>query len=77
MSESDETPEWKAFVCAWNTKTTKQVTRELASMRRYVQKHSAAYSWHGKGITPPGALADGDKILALQEILASREGTAV
>lgn len=53
-------------------KTSKQVAKELKSMRAYVQRHSAAYHWHGTGITPPGVCADGDKISALREILEER-----
>ena len=56
----------------WNSKTTKQVERELASMRKYVQKHSAHYAWHGANV-PPGGIADGDKILILIEILRDRK----
>lgn len=69
--ESDS-PTWKRYVAAWNAKTTKAVEKELTSMHRYVQKHSAHYAWHGANV-PPGGLADGDKILILTEILRSRE----
>lgn len=60
-----------AYLAAWNSKTTKAVEKELASMRRYVQKHSAHYAWHGANV-PPGGIADGDKILILSEILRDR-----
>ena len=63
--------EYKAL---WAKKTTKQVEKELASMRRYCDKYSAAYSWHGKQITPPGNVPDGDKIIALKEILETKQG---
>lgn len=67
-----ENSAWVAYLEAWNQKTTKQVERELASMRRYVQKHSAHYSWHGANVSP-GGIADGDKILILSEILRDRK----
>lgn len=77
MSEviDDDSPGWKAYLAAWNVKTTKQVEKELASMRKYVQRHSAHYTWHGANV-PPGGLADGDKILILREILRNREPLA-
>jgi hypothetical protein len=51
----------------WAQKSLAAIDKEIESMRRHVQRHSAAYAWHGKGVTPPGALADGDKISALRE----------
>lgn len=69
----DLTPEDK-YRAVWAKKTTKQIERELASMHRHVQRHSSAYAWHGTGITPPGSLADGDKIIILREILQGLEG---
>ena len=63
---------YESYKSHWSGKTTKQVQKELASWQKYVNKHSAAYSWHGKDITPPGKLADGDKITALKEILNER-----
>lgn len=53
----------------WAKKTAKQIEREIASMRAYMQRHSRAYAWHGKGITPPGSLSDGDKLCALRDAL--------
>ena len=55
----------------WNAKTTKQIEKELASMRKYVQRNSKHYSFHGANV-PPGGIADGDKILILSEILRAR-----
>lgn len=63
---------YEKYKGAWSKKTTKQIEKELISMQKYVNKHSAAYAWHGKGITPPGNLADGDKITALKELLEER-----
>lgn len=71
-SRESESPAWKRYLAAWNAKTTKQVEKELTSMRKYVQKHSAHYSWHGANV-PPGGIADGDKILILSEILRDRK----
>ena len=56
----------------WSLKTTRQIRKELKSWQRYFDKHSAAYAWHGRDITPPGELADGDKACALKEILRER-----
>lgn len=72
-TDQTESPEWTRYLRAWNAKTTKQVGRELASMRRYVQRNSSHYSWHGANV-PPGGIADGDKVLILCEILKEREG---
>ncbi len=56
----------------WSKKTTKQIEKELNSWRKYVDKHSSAYAWHGASMTPPNSLSDGDKISALKEILSER-----
>lgn len=53
----------------WLRKTVKQIECEIESMRKYMQRHSQAYAWHGKNMTAPGSLADGDKLLALREAL--------
>lgn len=71
MDKEGDSPGWKAYLGAWNTKTTKALEKELASMHKHVQKHSAHYAWHGVNV-PPGGLADGDKILILTEILRER-----
>lgn len=34
-----------------------------------MQRHTTAYSWHGKSMTPPDSLADGDKLSALRDAL--------
>lgn len=62
-----------AFQAYWRAKSTKQIERELASWRRRMDKYSSAYAWHGTGITPPGSLADGDKVSALRAILDERQ----
>ena len=61
----------KKYLYHWSTKTEKQVKKELVSMRKYVQKHSASYAWNNAG-TAPGTIADGDKILILEEILRTK-----
>ncbi len=58
----------------WAKKAIKQIEREIESMRRYMQKHNSAYEWHGKAMTAPGSLADGDKLSALREALEIRNG---
>lgn len=60
---------YEQFRDMWATKTEKQIEREIESMRRYMQRHNAAYNWHWKNMTPPGSLADGDKLMALREAL--------
>ena len=64
------------FHTYWARKTVKQIEKEIQSWRKYMQKHSAAYAWHGKDITPPGELADGDKLCILREILSTKTATA-
>jgi len=56
----------------WEQKTNKQIEKEIKSWHTYMSKHNSAYEWHGKNITPPGELADGDKLLILKEILNGR-----
>ena len=57
----------------WSQKTNKQIEKELASFRKYIDKYSQAYAWHGSDMTPPGCLADGDKIEILKNIIKARE----
>jgi len=45
-------------------------------MRRYMQKHNSAYEWHGKAMTAPGSLGDGDRLSALREALGIRKAVA-
>lgn len=56
----------------WAAKTHKQVQKELDAMRKYVQRHSRSYAWHGRNSLAPGSLADGDKINILREILQAQ-----
>ena len=60
----------------WAKKTAKTIEREIESMRRYMQRHNAAYNWHGRSMTAPGSLADGDRLSALREALATKAGAA-
>lgn len=60
----------------WAKKTAKQIEREIESMRRYMQRYNAAYNWHGKNMTAPGEMADGDRLNALREALALKRGEA-
>lgn len=60
---------YERYKSCWAKKTPKQVEREISSMRKYMAKHSRSYEWHGTNMTPPGSLADGDKLNALREIL--------
>ena len=65
---------YEQFRDLWAGRTVKQIEREIESMRLYMQRHNAAYNWHGKNMTPPGSLADGDKLMALREALAINRG---
>lgn len=67
---------YEQFRDMWARKTVKQIEREIESMRRYMQRHNTAYEWHGKNMTPPGSLADGDKLSALRDALATKRGEA-
>lgn len=67
---------YEAYKDQWRGKTTKQIEREIESWRRYMQKHTKAYAWHGGNMTPPSELADGDKLNALREILDERAAIA-
>lgn len=54
-------------------RTKNQLQKELNSWIKYINKPSslAAYGWHGKDITPPNSLADGDKVSFLKDIIAN------
>ena len=65
---------YEQFRDLWAGRTVKQIEREIESMRRYMQRHNAAYNWHGKNMTTPCSLADGDKLMALREALAINRG---
>jgi hypothetical protein len=60
------------YTSYWSQKTDKQVLKELKSMRAYINRHSAAYAWHGKSMTPPNEISDGMMVLILREILQKR-----
>jgi len=64
---------WKDYLDAWNQKTSKQIEKEIASLRKYMARNSRAYVWHGANALPPGTIGDGDKLLILQEILEARK----
>ena len=61
------------FRRVWEAKTKRQIQKEIQSMRKYFQKHNAAYNWHGSGMTTPGVLGDGDKLTILREISEEKE----
>ncbi len=71
QSMGGESDPFTAYKATWTKKTTVQVEHEAASMRRYMARNSSAYAWHGANV-PPGSLGDGDKLLALQEIIRER-----
>lgn len=60
------------YASTWRSKTTKQIEREIESWRRHFQKHNAGYGFTSAAIAAPGALADGDRMNILREILAER-----
>lgn len=59
---------YESFRDFWANKTPKVIQKEIDSMRRYMEKHSAAYAWHGANV-PPGSIGDGDKLSALRDAL--------
>jgi hypothetical protein len=62
------------YASMWRRKTIKQIEREIESWRRHFQKHNAGYGFTSAAIAAPGALADGDRMNILREILAERHG---
>ena len=60
------------YASIWSRKTIKQIEREIESWRRHFQKHNAGYGFTSAAIAAPGALADGDRMNILREILAER-----
>ena len=65
------------FRKCWESKTAKQIQKEIESWRKRIDKHGQAYAWHGAGMTPPNHLADGDKVMILKEILSQKESGAL
>jgi hypothetical protein len=57
------------YRATWSQKTKGHIEKEISSMRKYMQRHSSAYAWHGSDMTPPRAIADGDKLNILRELL--------
>jgi hypothetical protein len=57
----------------WAQKTTKQIEKEIASLHRYMNKHNAAYHWHGSKMRAPGEMSDGDRMRALKDALVMRQ----
>lgn len=60
------------FQDIWSTKTIKQITKEIESLRKYMQKNDAHYVLHGKSHAPD-EMSDSDRLRALMEILKERE----
>ena len=73
FKETDFDRAWNKYKKHWIMKTTKQIKKESESWHKYMNKHSSSYHWHGGQNTPPGELADGDKLGVLREILRERE----
>lgn len=57
------------YKAVWAKKTRRQIEKEIDSMRKYMQKHDAAYKLHSGEMTAPGELADGVRLMALREVL--------
>lgn len=72
MTQNHTPTPWEKYKAAWSTKTLNQVQKEEQSMRKFMQRHSSAYAWHGSDMTPPNTLADGDKLSCLREILSEK-----
>lgn len=60
------------FINIWSTKTVKQITKEIESLRKYMQKNDAHYVLHGKSHAPD-EMSDSDRMRALMEILREKE----
>lgn len=62
------------FTAIWENKTCGQLQKEILSWRKYMQKHNAAYNFHGNAMTAPGELSDGDRLCILRRILKEKGG---
>lgn len=60
------------FVNIWSDKTIRQITKEIESLRKYMQKNDAHYVLHGKSHAPD-EMSDSDRMRALMEILREKE----
>lgn len=60
------------FVNIWSTKTIKQITKEIESLRKYMQKNDTHYVLHGKSHALD-EMSDSDRMRALMEILREKE----
>ena len=60
------------FVNIWSAKTIRQITKEIESLRKYMQKNDAHYVLHGKSHAPD-EMSDSDRLRALMEILREKE----
>ncbi|WP_391560686.1 hypothetical protein [Robertmurraya sp.] len=60
------------FQDIWSTKTIKQITKEIESLRKYMQKNDAHYVLHGKSHAPD-EMSDSDRLRALMKILRDKE----
>jgi hypothetical protein len=69
-------PTYGEFRDLWARKTVKQIEREIESMRKYMQRHRKAYSWHGSDMKATDELSDGSKLCALRDALEIAKGRA-
>lgn len=60
------------FISVWSVKTAKQISKEIESLRKYMQKNDAHYVLHGKSHAPD-EMSDSDRLRALMEILREKE----
>lgn len=60
------------FVNIWSAKTIRQITKEIESLRKYMQKNDAHYVLHGKSHAPD-EMSDSDRLRALVQILKDKE----
>lgn len=60
------------FVNIWSAKTIRQITKEIESLRKYMQKNDAHYVLHGKSHAPD-EMSDSDRFRALVQILKDKE----
>lgn len=60
------------FINIWSAKTSKQISKEIESLRKYMQKNDTHYVLHGKSHAPD-EMSDSDRLRALMEILREKE----
>lgn len=63
---------YEEYVAIWSTKTAKQISKEITSLHKYMQKYDTHYAFHGKSHAPD-EMSDSDRLRALRDILKEKE----